>query len=118
MSSYCRADDENEVDEGNEDDKEEMTVAELEEEDRLNEEARRTTGGASREVYHSHEHQHSTYTFEKSGRVSGASSLSLPPFERKNSLASSLKLDMPRSMSMSNSHPGDWGVKDSMVPTC
>lgn len=98
-----------------------LTAAEIEEEERLAEEARRTTGGASRELYHSHEHQASTYTFRAPSRANSTggtgSSLNLPPFERQLSYASSIKADVPRSIAAS--HPGDWPLREHVVvPPC
>jgi hypothetical protein len=111
-------DDESDDEDGN---VEELTAAEVEEEDRLAEEARRTTGGASRELYHTHEYQGATYTFEvPSSRITptrAGSSLTLPAFERKSSLPASLRSEMiPRVISQS--HPGDWGLKEQTVPPC
>lgn len=56
-------------------DDEDLTAEELEEEERLAEEARRTTEGAGREVFHSHEHVAATYQVDTvSAEVSKKSS--------------------------------------------
>ena len=55
-------------DDDDNDDSDDLTQAELEEEERLVEEARRTTEGAGREVFHSHEHHASTHRVDKGSR--------------------------------------------------
>lgn len=52
---------------------EDLTAEELEEEERLAEEARRTTEGAGREVFHSHEHVAATYQVDTGSQRKGTS---------------------------------------------
>ena len=61
-------DDNKDDDDDDNDDSDDLTQAELEEEERLVEEARRTTEGAGREVFHSHEHHASTHRVDKGSR--------------------------------------------------